>query len=505
MAMRLWAGHCLRIGRKLGLLPPVFVLLSALLLATPVQADPPYAALVMNAETGDILYARNSQMQRYPASLTKVMTLYILFEAIEDGRVAMDDELYVSRRADLQPASDLGVEEGSTITVHEAIQALAVRSANDVAVVIAEALSDSEWEFARAMTVRAQEMGMTQTRFENASGLPHVRQQTTARDLGILAMRIVQDFPQHMHYFSQRSFTYNDRTWTSHNHLLEDYEGTTGLKTGYIRASGFNLIATVDRDGHSLIGVVIGGRSAARRDTEMERILDLNFARLEDDPHYGSRVFSSNLRPVPRPNPDDWSPAVETEGMMMAGIIDVTTTPSIRPTPPLPAALAAIPSPSLRPELEPEPNPMGETGDLASLIMDDGMEAERSNEDQVALASSDMSGVGDTDATTPLMASFPQFYGEPLERSEWGVTIGTFEGADQADQNLRITAAALPTMLTWGMAALFPETGDGGVRFDAAFGPMTEDQAVDVCANLAREGHDCLPEQSLDWQGAMRR
>ncbi len=496
----------MRFGAKLGLFPVFALVLGSLLLASPARADTRYAALVMNADTGDVLYARNSQMRRYPASLTKVMTLYMLFEAIEEGRVALDDELYVSRRADGQPASDLGVEEGSTITVHEAIQALTVRSANDVAVVVAEALADSEWEFARAMTQRAHEMGMDLTRFENASGLPHARQQSTARDLGILAMRIVQDFPQHMHYFSQPSFTYNDRTWTSHNHLLEDYEGTTGLKTGYIRASGFNLIATVDREGHSLIGVVLGGRSAARRDDEMERILDLNFARLDDYPHYGSRVFSSALRPAMRPDPNDWTPPTGDE-MMMADLINVTATPSIRPTPPLPAALAAIPSPGLRPELEPELNPMGETGNLASLILDDGVEDEQKDNGSIEMAALNppITGVGDADATSPLLGAFPLFFGEPLEPTEWGVTIGTFQGAEQADQNLRVTAAALPTMLTWGMAALFPETGDGGVQFDAAFGPMTEDQAVDVCANLARAGHDCLPAHSLNWASALRR
>ncbi len=496
----------MKASRSLGLISMLAVLFGVFLGAAPAQANTRYAALVMNADTGDVLYARNSEMRRYPASLTKVMTLYMLFEAIDDGRLAMDDQLHVSSRADRQPASDLGIEAGSTISVEDAIQALVVRSANDVAVVVAEALADSEWEFGRAMTRRAHEMGMRLTRFENASGLPHARQQTTARDLGLLTMRIVQDFPQHMHYFSQASFTYNDRTWSSHNNLLENYEGTTGLKTGYIRASGFNLIATVDREGHSLIGIVMGGRTSSRRDREMERILDLNFARLDADPHFGSRVFSSNIRPELRPAPSEWTPPVDDGEMLVADMINVTAMPTIRPTPPLPAAMAAMPSPNLRPELEPELNAMGETEALTALLVE-GVEDEQKDDEGIEVAALNVmtESIGDTDAQSPLIGAFPQFFDAPASPAEWGVTVGTFTGAERADHNLRVTAAVLPTMLTWGMAALFPDSNDGEIQFDAAFGPMTEADAVEICAGLAREGHDCLPAHSFDWDSALRR
>jgi len=472
-----------------------------------------YAALVMNADSGDVIYSRNADLRRYPASLTKLMTLYLLFEAIEDGRLEMDDELAVSSRAAGQPPSKLGIEAGSTISVDDAIQALVVRSANDVAVVVAEALADSEWQFAQRMTERAHEMGMDHTRFENASGLPHQRQQTTARDLGILAMRVVHDFPQHMHYFSQPSFTYQDRTWEAHNHLLEDYEGTTGLKTGYTRASGFNLIATVERGDVSLIGVVMGGRTAARRDAEMERILDLNFGRLRDNPFFGSRVMTSDIRPERRPNPGDRESA-PTE--VLVASVAPEAAPEPRPEV-IPQEMASLPSPVPSPRTDDDSQRVtatrARTNDLSALIADTtdlnpalspGGDRQRIGdpEARIQLASNDIStSAGDIDPGARVS--------NPLARSadfvSWGIDVGEFQDPAAADRRLQSVAASLPTTLTWGMAAIFPSEGDEGRIFDAGFGPMSENQAVTTCASLAQQGYDCRPTDSVDWDLAIRR
>jgi len=474
------------------------ILMLALTTPATASSNPRYAALVMNADSGDVIYSRSADQRRYPASLTKLMTLYLLFEAIEDGRLEMDDELAVSTRAAGQPPSKLGVEAGSTISVEDAIQALVVRSANDVAVVVAEALADSEWEFARAMTARAHEMGMDNTRFENASGLPHQRQQTTARDLSILALRVVNDFPEHMHFFSQPSFTYNGRTWNAHNHLLEDYEGTTGLKTGYTRASGFNLIATVERGDISLIGIVMGGRTAARRDAEMERILDLNFGRLRTNPFFGSRIMTSNIRPEPRPGTEP-----DPEALMMA--LAPEAAPELRP-----AELAAnMPDPVP----DPRSGTRARTNDIAALIADStdldptlmpGGDRQRIGdpEARIELASNDATvPSGDSDPTAG-----PNAYPSGISTAAgWGIDLGEFLQPELADRRLQSVAASIPTQLTWGMAALFPSEGDEGRTFDAGFGPMTETQAVAICSSLAQQGIDCQPVDSVDWEMAIRR
>ena len=446
-----------------------------LLTAVPANANSRYAAIVMNADTGDVIYSRNADLRRYPASLTKLMTLYLLFEAVQDGRLELEDELHVSRRAAGQPPSKLGVEAGSTITVSDAIQALVVRSANDVAVVVAEALADSEWQFARRMTARAGEMGMDHTRFENASGLPHNRQQTTARDLSILAMRVVEDFPQFMHYFSQSSFTYGDRTWQSHNNLLDDYEGTTGLKTGYTRASGFNLIATVERGDVSLVGIVLGGRTASRRDREMVRILDLNFTRLRENPFFGSRIFTSSIRPVVRPDPNDR--VLPNPDELLASLV--------------PNEFANMPTPHLSPERNRQGvvNASAGINDVASL----------------AATGTDLSTVEGTLERQRMSESTQLALNGPGGAAGWGIAVGEFIEPELADRRLQSVAASLPTQLTWGMAAILPSEGGEQMSFAAGFGPMTEDDAVSICGSLAQIGYDCQPINSVDWNLAVRR
>jgi D-alanyl-D-alanine carboxypeptidase len=237
-----------------------------------------YAAIVVDATTGDELFAVNADEPRYPASLTKMMTLYMVFEALEHRRVSTTTRLRVSAHAAGQEPSKLGLRAGSTITVRDAIMALVTKSANDAAATIAENLGGSEVQFARMMTRRAQQLGMRNTSFRNASGLPHPQQFTTARDMATLGERLIRDFPQRYAYFSVRSFDWKGRDIPNHNRLLADYDGADGIKTGFINASGFNLVGSAARNGTRLVAAVFGGASGRERDEHMMALLDQGFA-----------------------------------------------------------------------------------------------------------------------------------------------------------------------------------------------------------------------------------
>ncbi len=253
---------------------------AAILAVGPAAAasNPKYASIVIDADTGEVLHERHADQRKFPASLTKMMTLYMLFEAVERGELSFDSTLKVSKRAAQQPATNLALKRGDTLTVEQAVKALIIRSANDVATVVAEALGGTESQFAQAMTAKARDLGMMNTTFRNASGLPDSGQKSTARDLATLSAALMRDFPQHYHYFSVTSFTYKGRTYKTHNRLMLNYAGADGLKTGYIRASGFNLASSAVRDGRRLIAIVLGGRTAKTRDDHMADLLDRGFA-----------------------------------------------------------------------------------------------------------------------------------------------------------------------------------------------------------------------------------
>ena len=241
-----------------------------------------YASIVIEESTGEVLYSRNADTKNYPASLTKLMTLYLLFEALDAHILYFDDILTVSVRAAGQPPSKLGLRKGNKISVHDAILALVVKSANDVATVVAEELGGTEVEFAKMMTAKARSLDMSNTTFRNASGLPNKRQLSSARDIATLAFAMRRDFPHYYHYFSMPEFDFGTKKIRTHNRMLADYPGTDGLKTGYTHASGFNIAISVERNGDRLIGVVFGGNTAASRDRHMEKLLDQSFAVLDE-------------------------------------------------------------------------------------------------------------------------------------------------------------------------------------------------------------------------------
>lgn len=231
------------------------------------------AHVVMDANSGRILYSSNADAKRYPASLTKMMTLYIVFEMLQSGRLSMDSKLVMTTSAAAQPPSKLGLKPGETITIRNAVRALVTKSANDVAVAVAENLAGTEAKFARYMTWKARQFGMKNTTFRNASGLPNRGQLTTARDMLKLALRLNDDFPKYYRYFKTKQFRYRKRRYRNHNSLLFNFSGTDGIKTGYTRASGFNLVASVRRGKKHVVGVVMGGRTSGKRNARMRALL----------------------------------------------------------------------------------------------------------------------------------------------------------------------------------------------------------------------------------------
>ncbi|TVR06068.1 MAG: D-alanyl-D-alanine carboxypeptidase [Salinarimonadaceae bacterium] len=241
--------------------------------------NPPYAALVVDVKTGRTLHEENADATRHPASLTKVMTLYLVFERLERGELRLNSPLRVSSRAAAEPPSKLGLRAGSTITLENAILSLVTRSANDAATVIAENLGGSVEAFAREMTETARALGMRRTTFRNAHGLPNSAQVTTARDLSILAIAVQDRFPQYYHYFSRRSFQFAGRAHPNHNRLLGRVEGVDGIKTGFIRASGFNLMTNAKSRDRHIVTIVLGGRSGAHRDGIVERLVTRHLPR----------------------------------------------------------------------------------------------------------------------------------------------------------------------------------------------------------------------------------
>lgn len=241
--------------------------------------NPPYAAMVVDAKTGRTLHAQNEDALRHPASVTKVMTLYLLFEQLERGKISLSTPFRVSANAARQAPSKLSLDPGETIEAEDAIKALVTKSANDIAVVVAEYLAGSEEAFAEQMTRKARALGMSRTVYRNASGLPDPEQVTTARDLTILARAIQDRFPRYYRYFQTRVFNYAGQAYRNHNKLLGRVEGVDGIKTGFTRASGFNLMTNVRTDDRHLVAVILGGRSGASRDQAMASLVQSNLPR----------------------------------------------------------------------------------------------------------------------------------------------------------------------------------------------------------------------------------
>lgn len=325
-----------------------FLALLALAVAAPGSALAKYASIVIDAETGQVLHAAGADTRNFPASLTKMMTLYMAFDAIEKGKLKLDQRIPVSAHAAGQAPSKLGLRPGSTVRLEDCILGMAVKSANDCAAAVGEAIGGTEANFARMMTERARQLGMTRTTFRNASGLPNAGQLSTARDMARLSQALIYDHAKYYHYFGERSFNFSGVTVAGHNRLMYRYPGMDGLKTGFIRASGFNLASSAVRDGRRLIGVVFGGQTAGWRDNHMAGLLDEAFAGrgtpvlvASADRGRGSKPPQRN-RPVEREE-EDVAPKVVAAAAKAAGSIASGAGELVLPRTAVAAPMAAAP------------------------------------------------------------------------------------------------------------------------------------------------------------------
>lgn len=261
------------------------------------------SSIIIDAETGNVLSASSADTLRYPASLTKLMTLYITFNALEKGFIKMDDKLPVSRKAANRSPSKLGLKPGEKITVKDAILALVVKSANDCASVLAEGLGYSEENFAKTMTEVAHELGMKNTTFRNASGLPNREQKTTARDMAILGAAIYHHFPKYYKLFATPKFTYKGRTYYSHNHILKSFEGADGMKTGFTNAAGYNIVTSAERNGKRVIAVTMGHNTAKARDKKISSLMNSALKKLEVSSENKTAFYTAALKTNDLPAP----------------------------------------------------------------------------------------------------------------------------------------------------------------------------------------------------------
>ena len=296
--------------------------------ASSLYGVPKYAAILLNASTGEVMYARQADALRYPASITKVLTLYLAFDQIAHGGARMTDAIVISKHAARQAPSKLGLRVGSTISLKDAIDIIATKSANDIAVAVAEHISGSEKAFAEKMTATARRLGMARSQFVNATGLPDSRQLTTARDIGTLSRAVVRDFPQFYRVFSQVAVDYEGRSIANHNHLLTTLPGVDGIKTGYTAAAGFTLAASAAHDGTRLIAVVLGGPTRVARDGNVTNLLNTGFEVVAKRAHGEFTTVAENLA-----EPEDLNDGT-LQGLAATGVGDNPTLALLaQPTP----------------------------------------------------------------------------------------------------------------------------------------------------------------------------
>ncbi|MEE8272302.1 MAG: D-alanyl-D-alanine carboxypeptidase family protein [Alphaproteobacteria bacterium] len=424
----------------------------------PALANSRYAAFVIDAASGEVFAQSNPDRPLYPASLTKMMTLYLTFEALDGGELTLGQRVGISRNAAGQAPSRLGLAPGSTIRVEDAIYSLVTKSANDIATALAETIGGDEVRFARQMTERAHELGMANTTFRNASGLPDRSQVSTARDMARLAQALIQDFPRYYHYFDVERWRYGSRTYRNHNRLLGQYEGMDGLKTGYIRASGFNLAASARRGQLRLIAVVFGGRSADRRNRAVAGLLDEAFESergrhliAHGAPFYpplpGRRpgiavasTFDTPLAPG-RPGADAATAATTPRSVEASRTI-------------MPPAARGYPLPPTPPDRRPDPATTAQV--VESATVDKGVD------------------------------------GDLPPRNAWGIQVGAFYDASDSQRAIDRAKTTVPDILVEAERIVMPVDTNTGRMFRARLIGLDRQSAAVACERLVVAGTDCF-------------
>ncbi len=450
---------------------------------------PATASIVVDANSGAVMEADHADSSRHPASLTKVMTLYLLFERLEAGKIKLSTELPVSEHAAAQAPSKLDLKHGQSIAVRTAIRAIVTKSANDVAVVVAEAIGGSELNFARMMTAKAHALGMMHTNYHNASGLPDDRQVTTARDQAILARAIQDRFPKYYHYFATRTFEYRGEEMRNHNHLLGRVAGVDGIKTGYIHDFGFNIIVSMRRGNRHIVAVVFGGRSASARDARAIRLIEHNIK------------VAAAKRTAP-PVVEGWELAARAKEFAKKKIAGAVPLPPLPP--PVPGSTAPIhPNPvktftvqpgavqtaslSSQPvrtrSLRQAPSKEVTVTTVATVKRDPPLAPVASRAPAVAPAK-----VAST-KSVPLPSPAPEPAAKP--HAGWMIQIGAFDNEGEAKQRL-VKAKTVTKVL--GSADPFTEPVAKGDKtlYRARFAGLEKNQAEAACKHLRRKDIPCM-------------
>jgi D-alanyl-D-alanine carboxypeptidase len=511
-------------------------------LQRPAMANPKFAAITVDAATGEIIYGHDIDQARYPASLTKVMTLYILFQEIQANRLRFDTRMKVSRHAAAQQPSKLGLRAGRTITVRDAMYALITKSANDASMVIAEHISGSQQAFAERMTKTARAMGMTRTRFTNPNGLPDRRQVTTARDMATLGLRVQRDFPKYYKFFATRKFKYGKRRYGNHNRLLGRVRGVDGIKTGYTRASGFNLLSSMEVNNRRIVAVVLGGKTGRSRNAFMTKILRRDIAKairsnnriaaVAGKPKGYNPASAAKLvamakpvspiknPPVPRIKPDNLVPAavasatvsatapVTTEEMQKLAAKAEAATSAPKPKSVTQIALKALPANGVtfKSVTVAEGNSKGD-----SLIVANAAQAlapapaAPGGKLQKRLSAASAAAV---QPATTLAAAAPvkapagtNLVANPkevkeklaLHQSSWNIQIGAFPTAEGAKSRINAAKSSRVSALRNATPFLMAIDKNGDTIYRARFSGLNRKQARNACRQLKRAGVGCFP------------
>lgn len=417
----------------------------------PAQANAKYASIVVDAETGKVLRSRNANKKLYPASLTKIMTLYMTFDALSRGQIRLNERIRISKHAAGMVPSKLNLPAGSSIKVEDAIYALVTKSANDVAAALGEHLAGSEWSFAKKMTSKARSLGMKSTTFKNASGLPNRAQKSTARDMAILARALIYNHPQYYHYFSTKNFKYRGANYKNHNKLLKTYDGMDGIKTGYIHASGFNLVASAVRNNRRLVAVVFGGRSSKSRNSHMSEIMNQGFVLARKLP---KTRLASRFIPKPQEKPD----------VTQIVLASLQSTASARPKP----RVANYSNDNNDKRID-EMLGQGDVDDKAAERLETGLMAIAAHTGRVAK----INGVG-------------QFGNiEDMKGARWAVQIGAYSSEKISNQAIKVASKSLPPELrTLVEPNTRPLTTGSRTIYRARMGGFDELTAQKACAYL---------------------
>jgi D-alanyl-D-alanine carboxypeptidase (penicillin-binding protein 5/6) len=482
-------------------------------------SQPKYAAIVIDANSGEVLYAKRADALRYAASITKVLTLYLTFEALATGRLSLDDRVVISPHAFSMAPSKVSNHPGETLTVAQAIPAMTVDSANDVAVAMAEKIGGSEPRFVELMNLRAHGLGMNNSHFINASGLPERRHIApnqniaTARDISILCRAIMRDYPQYYSYFGEKSFAYNGRLYSNHNHLVVKMPGVDGLKTGFTNAAGFNLAASAVRDGRRLITVVLGGSSGAARDENVEELLNAGFDVLSHRAK-GDRITLASV--ISEPEDEDSGPLQRPpleQGSADQPDLKVVVQPRVR-TLPLMAAAGELSSKPAEPKdlathaadlAKVEPTSQKEVGPKEARKADAMAEAKlapcptrrhrraRACATQRRVAPVEVAPIevakADLRPRAPTPLKTAEGRREKLaERGGFMIQVGAYKNPTQAKDHLHKVADDFGRVVGSALA----EVEKAGGNYRARFRGLNEKQAKAACQALSAKGQQCM-------------